>query len=91
MDGVCDGIRYWVLFGSEKYDSIYHRIRYLIGIKSGIKYVIFHNNAKIKVDSFGSLPPEKTMTFHNVLILTSQFRLGIKIIFEAINLLQILI
>ena len=78
MDGVYDGIRYWVLFGSEKCDSIYHRIWYLIGVKSGIKYVIFHN-AKNKVDSFGSLPPEKTMTFHNVLILTSQFQFGIRI------------
>ena len=32
---VCDGTRYLVLFGSEKYDAIYNRIRYLIGVKSG--------------------------------------------------------
>ena len=32
-----DGTRYLVLFGSEKYDSIYDRIRYLISVKSGIK------------------------------------------------------
>ena len=37
--------------GSEKYDFIYNRIRYLIGVKRGITYVISHNNAKVKVDS----------------------------------------
>ena len=31
---VCDGIRYLVLFGSERYDAIYNRIRYLIIQKS---------------------------------------------------------
>ena len=31
---VCDGIRYLVLFGSERYDAIYNRIRYLISQKS---------------------------------------------------------
>ena len=65
---VYDGTRYLVLFGSEKYDSIYNRIRYLISVKSGITYIISHNYAKIKVDSYDSLPLEKTMTFHNVII-----------------------
>ena len=54
---------------SEKYDFIYNRIRYLISVKSDITYAISHNYAKIKVDSFDSLPLEKTMTFHNVIIL----------------------
>ena len=27
---VCDGTRYLVLFGSEKYDFIYNRIRYIL-------------------------------------------------------------
>ena len=40
---VYDGNRYLVLFGSEKYDFIYNRIRYLMGVKSGITYVISHN------------------------------------------------
>ena len=31
---VCDGIRYLVLFGSERYDAVYNRIRYLISQKS---------------------------------------------------------
>ena len=43
---VCDGARYLVLFGGQKYDFIYNRIRYLIGVKSGI-YVISHNDGKI--------------------------------------------
>ena len=54
---------------SEKYDFIYNRIRYLISVKSDITYAISHNYAKIKVDSFDSLLLEKTMTFHNDIIL----------------------
>ena len=64
-----DGTRYLVLFGSEKYDSIYNRIGYLISVKSGIRYIISHNYAKIKVDSYDSLPLKRTITFHNVIIL----------------------
>ena len=39
------------------------------GVKSGITYVISHNYTKIKVDSYNSLPLEKTVTFHNIIIL----------------------
>ena len=53
---------YLLLFGSEKCDSIYRRIRYLISVKSDIKCIISHNYAKIKVDSHDCLPLEKTMT-----------------------------
>ena len=66
---VYDGTRYLVLFGSEKYDFIYNRIRYLIRVKNGITFVISHNYAKIKVELYDSLPLEKAMTFHNVIIL----------------------
>ena len=48
---VYDGVRYSVLFGNEKHDFIYNRIRYLIGVKNGIAYVISYNYAKIKLDS----------------------------------------
>ena len=51
-----DGARYFVLFGAEKYHSIYNMTRYLKGVKSDIIYVIPHNYAKIKVDSYDSLP-----------------------------------
>ena len=42
--------RYLVLFGAEKYDFIYNRIRYLAGVKSGITYVIAYNYPKTNVD-----------------------------------------
>ena len=34
-----DVIKYLVLFGPEKYDAIFDRIRYLIVLKRGISYV----------------------------------------------------
>ena len=37
---VYDGTRYLVLFGSEKYDFIYNRSRYLVSVKSGITCII---------------------------------------------------
>ena len=52
---VYDGTRYLVLFGPEKYDVIYNRIRYMISQKSGITYVISHNYGGIKVDTYDSL------------------------------------
>ena len=61
---VYDGTKYLVLFGAEKYDFIYNRIRYLVGVKSGVTYVISHDYAKIKVDSYDSLPLEKGYTTH---------------------------
>ena len=69
IDGVisvCDETRYLVLFGAEKYDFIdfiYNRIRYLIEVKSGITYVISHDYAKIKIDSYDYLPLEKNIDF----------------------------
>ena len=65
---VYDGTRYLVLFGYEKYDSTYNMIRYL-SVKSGITYIISHNYATSKVDSYDFLPLEKTMTLRNVIIL----------------------
>ena len=60
---VYDGATYLVLFGRENCDSIYNRIRYLISVKSDITYIISHDNAKIKVDSYNSLPLEKDNDF----------------------------
>ena len=64
---VYDGGRYLVFCRNEKYDSICNRIRYLV--KSGITYLISHNYAKIKLDSYNFLTLGKTMTFYNVIIL----------------------
>ena len=61
--------RYLTLFGSEKYDANYDRIRYLISVKSGITYIFVHYFTKLKVGSCDSLPIEKILTFHNVIIL----------------------
>ena len=55
----------------KKHDFFYNRIRYLIGVKSGITYVISHNYAEIKVNSYNSLPLEKMLTCHNVIILVN--------------------
>ena len=41
-----------------------------MSLKSSITYIISRNYTKIKVDLHTSLPVEKTMTFHNVTILT---------------------
>ena len=40
---VYDGIRYLVLFGNEKYDFLYNRIRYLVSVKNDITYTISQN------------------------------------------------
>ena len=37
--------------------------------KSGITDSINHNFARIRIDSYNSLPIEQTLTFHNVIIL----------------------
>ena len=71
MDGfirVYDGSRYLVLFGLEKYDAIYNRIRYFISQKSSITYIFSHYYMEIKVDSYHSLPLEKTLALHTILL-----------------------
>ena len=40
-----------------------------IGLKSGIKYVISRNYAKMKIDSDEELPTEETLTLYNVAML----------------------
>ena len=60
---VYDGTRHLVLFGPEKYNGTYDRIRYLISLKSGITYAISHNFAKIKIDSCDSVLLEKNIDF----------------------------
>ena len=59
---IYDGTTYLTLFGSENYDAIYNRIRYLISIKSSITYIFSYYFAKIKVDSYDFLPIEKRFT-----------------------------
>ena len=51
---VFDGTRYLVLFGTERYDAIDDRIRYLISQKSGITYIVDHNFARIRIEPYNS-------------------------------------
>ena len=39
---IYDKTRYLTLFGSEKHDAIYDRIRYLLSLKSGVTYIFSH-------------------------------------------------
>ena len=66
---ICDGIRYLLFFWYLWYGEIYDRFRYLISEKSSITNSINHNFARIRVDSYNSLPIEKILTFHNVITL----------------------
>ena len=43
---VYDAITYLVIFGTEKYDSIYNRIIYVTGAKGPITYISSHNYAE---------------------------------------------
>ena len=64
---IYDGTRYLTLFGSENYDAIYNRIRYLISLK--IRYIFSHYFVQIKFDSYDSLPIEKRLNLHNTIML----------------------
>ena len=48
---------------------IFDRIIDLISQKSDITFVVSHNFARIKIDSYDSLSLSKNIYFHNVLIL----------------------
>ena len=65
---IYDRRRFLKLFSTKRYDAICDKIRYLLSIKSGITFTISHYFAKIKVDSYDSLPKEETLTLHNVII-----------------------
>ena len=76
---ICNGIRYLEL--SNLYNEVYYGINSRIyntafdgindfkGKKSGIGDSINHNFARIRIDSYNSLPLEKTLTFYNIIIL----------------------
>ena len=64
-----DKIRYLVLFDYSYCNKICDKIKYLISEKSDITDCINHNFARIRIDSYDSLPIEKILTFHNVIIL----------------------
>ena len=54
----------------RKYNAIFDRINYLISGKSGITDSINHNfERRIGIDSYNSLPIEKSLTFHIIIII----------------------
>ena len=61
--------RYLVILGPSWFDEISNSIKYLINAKKGITDSISYNLAIIRLDSCNSLPIEKILTFHNVIIL----------------------
>ena len=68
---------YFVL---ERYNTIFHRIKYLTRLKSGISFVVSHNYAIINIDSDYDLPLEKNIDFKLMLsYLLSQVLIKIKI------------
>ena len=73
---IWDGTRCSVLFGSEKYDATCNRIRYLISLKSSIAYVFSHYYSKIQVDSYDSLPIEKALALHFIILIKSVLHEG---------------
>ena len=56
---IYDGIRYFVTLDHSWFDEICNSIKYLISEKSGITYSINYNFARIRIDSYNSLPIEK--------------------------------
>ena len=64
-----DELRHLVLFDYGLLDKICDKIKDLISEKSGITDSINHNFGEIRIDSYNSLPIEKVLTFHNVIIL----------------------
>ena len=66
---IYDVTRYLTVFDSEKYDATYDKIKYLISLKSSTTHIFSHFFAKIKVDSYDSLPIEKRLTLHSVITL----------------------
>ena len=68
-----DGTKYLVLFSTEKYDVTFDWDKYLIGLKSRIKYVFFIIMQKSKLIQMMTFPLKKTLILHNGVTLLSQF------------------
>ena len=54
---------------SRIHNAIFDRIKYLVTEKSDDKDSANHNPARIRTDSYNSLPIEKILTLHNIIIL----------------------
>ena len=65
---ICDRARYLTLLCSKKHATIYDRNKNLVSLKGGVAYICLPYFVDIKTDSHDSLPIEKGLTFHNVII-----------------------
>ena len=72
---IYDGTRYLQMFSNILYDTI----KYPISKKTGIADSINHSFGRIRSDSHNSLPIEKVLTFHNVVILSKSVVTSIRI------------
>ena len=50
------------------FDKIWDKIKCLISKKNDIADSINHNFGKIRIDSYNSLPIEKILAFHNIIL-----------------------
>ena len=66
---IYDGTRYLTLLDSQKYDTIYDSIRYLLSLKCDMTYIFSHYFAKIKVDSYDSLLIVIGLTLHVIILI----------------------
>ena len=66
---IYDGTRYLKLLDSQKYDTIYDSISYLLSLKCDMTYIFSHYFAKIKVDSYDSLLIEIGLTLHVIILI----------------------
>ena len=66
---IYDVARYLVILGPSWFDEICNSIKYVINEEKGITDSVNYNLAIIRLDSYSSLPIEKILTFHNVIIL----------------------
>ena len=64
----CDSKKYCTC-NELNINAILDRIRYLIGLKSGLRMLFLIVVKKIKIDSDDDLPLEKTLTMYNAVFL----------------------
>ena len=64
-------INHLVLSDYELFDKICEKIKFTISKKCGITTITNHNFGKIRIDSYNSLPAEKILAFHDVIILST--------------------
>ena len=70
-----NGVRYLLLFDCGWFDRTCDRSKYLICEKNDITDSINHNLARIRIDSYNSLPVEKILTFHVLILIELLIRI----------------